>query len=127
MIREISHVPDWVAAVTSFPYLRFKPQFFPDAIREAVLNELHYAFQSKTLPGSQKHMKVIGHQNEGVERIFSAVLIVSDRVQEQPCHRLDLKERTMSPRACGHKVRGRSGSEGLAVLVWFGHISNLSG
>jgi len=89
--------------VSSSPNLYIHPQFLLHSIRKSSFDELHCPLQGY-LCRREEHMKVIGHDNELMQKKLPLLPVAEHRIEEQACHAFSLEQRTLSPRACRNEV-----------------------
>ena len=84
------------------PNLHVRSQFFLRLIREPAFDELNGFLKARE--GRQDYMNVVGHDDEFVQEIRRATVMV-ESIDEQTSPRLSAKERTPTPRGGGNHVR----------------------
>jgi len=89
---------------TALPDRELVGQFVTNAVRRAALDVLDNALEGGCGRGRQEDMKMIRHQDEGVEHIDTLLTIVEQRINEDFAGRRLGKQWTALPGSGGHKV-----------------------
>ncbi|MFZ0296138.1 MAG: hypothetical protein WAL52_21180 [Candidatus Sulfotelmatobacter sp.] len=67
---------------TALPYGRFEPKFFTCTKSKAAFDELYCSFDTHARIKANEYVKVIGHDNEGMKKVFALIPVMVQNVNE---------------------------------------------
>jgi hypothetical protein len=106
MMDEVLRIPDAMVGESALPNLDQVSQFFFHGVGVAAFDELQRTLEWD-LRWRQEQMKMLGHENKGVELKFSLAAIREESLQEETCHWFGYKQASSLPSDGRYEISSR--------------------